>query len=651
MSLVLDMSSKTQTSLKNEARRLSDERWRAAFENSAIGIMMADVNGRLFAANRVFRNMLGYSEKELYQLTFLDITYEEDRHNNLKLVRELVEGKRRHFQIEKRYRCKDGALLWVRSNATLVPGEDGKQSFWFNVVEDITDRKRMEDELRLQIDRLRETETRLQAFFDNSPNLIFLKDRQGRYVYANRQFKKALRVTDEQIKGKRDDELFLPEQAAVFQTNDRRVFEARAPMEFEEMALQENGQHTSIVHKFPLFNGQGEIYAIGGIVTDITERRKEESARHSIEQRYRVMVETASDAVVCMDENGAILLANPATARVFGYEPAELTGKPLTVLMPEFLRKMHESGLRRYLATGQRHINWQGTELTGLRKNGQEFPVEISFGEVTADGHRIFTGFVRDISERKQAEELRASLQATQLELAQVSRLTTMGELAASIAHEVNQPLTAVTNNANACLRLLANSSLDPEVLRQVLEEIVSDGNRASAVLARIRAFIKKGPAVRQEVDINDVIQEVLALVGLELRKNRISVERQLTKTLPHVLADRVQLQQVLLNLIMNAVEAMAVVTDGRRMLSVQSQVDESGDVMVMVRDSGTGLGSEGDRVFNPFFTTKSNGMGMGLPISRSLVESHGGRLWATPNSPHGAIFSLTLPAAAGSPP
>ena len=535
--------------------------------------------------------------------------------------------------------------------ATLVPGEDGKQSFWFNVVEDITDRKRMEDELRLQIERLRETETRLQAFFDNSPNLIFLKDRQGRYVYANHQFKKALRVTDEQIKGKRDDELFLPEQAAVFQTNDRHVFEARAPMEFEEMALQEDGQHTSIVHKFPLFNGQGEIYAIGGIVTDITERRNEESARHHIEQRYRVMVETASDAVVCMDENGAILLANPATARVFGYEPAELTGKPLTVLMPEFLRKMHESGLRRYLATGQRHINWQGTELIGLHKNGQEFPVEISFGEVTADGHRIFTGFVRDISERKQAEELRASLQATQMELAQVSRLTTMGELAASIAHEVNQPLTAVTNNANACLRLLARRNLDPEDLQRALEEIVADGTRASAVIAQIRAFMKKTPTEKKELDINDVIQEVLALARRELSENRVLLELELTKALPHVLADRVQLQQVLLNLIMNAVEAMTAVTDRRRMLSVQSQVDESGDVMVMVRDSGTGLGSEGDRVFNPFFTTKSNGMGMGLPISRSLVENYGGRLWATPNFPHGAIFSLTLPAAAGSPP
>jgi C4-dicarboxylate-specific signal transduction histidine kinase len=270
---------------------------------------------------------------------------------------------------------------------------------------------------------------------------------------------------------------------------------------------------------------------------------------------------------------------------------------------------------------------------------------------MTADGHRIFTGFVRDISERKQAEELRASLHTTQLELAQVSRLTTMGELAASIAHEVNQPLTAVTNNASACLRLLARRNLDPEVLRRALEEIVADGARASTVIARIRAFIKKTPVEKKELDINDVIQEVLALARRELSENRVLLELQLTKALPLVLADRVQLQQVLLNLIMNGIEAMTAVTDRRRMLGVQTQVDESGDVLVAVRDSGIGLGSEGDHVFTPFFTTKASGMGMGLSISRSLVESHGGRLWATANSPHGAIFSFTLPPAAGGPP
>ena len=369
------------------------------------------------------------------------------------------------------------------------------------------------------------------------------------------------------------------------------------------------------------------------------------------EQGYRVMIETANDAVVCMDESGAILLANPATIEVFGYEPAELIGKPLTVLMPEFLRKVHDDGFRRYLATGQRHLNWQGTELTGLHKNGQEFPVEISFGEeVTADGHRIFTGFVRDISERKQTEELRASLHATQAELARVSRLTTMGELAASIAHEVNQPLTGITSNGSACLRLLANRNLDPEVLRRALEEIVADGTRASAVIARIRASIKKTPPEKQALDINEVIQEVLELAGHELRKNRILVECQLTNTLPLVPADRVQLQQVLLNLIINGIEAMTEVTERPRELWMQSQLDESGQVLIAVCDSGIGLGSEADRLFTPFFTTKANGMGMGLSISRSILEDSGGRLWAAPNSPHGAVFSFTLPAASESP-
>ena len=403
------MASITQPRMTNQARQQSDERWRAAFENSTIGIMMADVNGRLFAANRSFRKMLGYTESELYQLTFLDITFEDDRRTNLRLLRGLTEGKRQQYQIEKRYRCKNGALLWVRSNATLVSGMDGTGPFWLNVVEDITERKRMENELRLQILRLRETEMRLQTFFENSPNLIFLKDRQGRYVYVNREFKRALRVTDEQINGKRDDEIFSTEQAAAFQANDRRVLESGVPMEFEETALQEDGQHSSIVHKFPLLNDRGEIYAIGGIVTDITERKKEESARRFSDERYRVLVETANDAVLSIDETGAILFANQATTAVFGYDSTELIGTPLTVLMPEFLRRLHEAGLKRYLATGQRHINWQGAQLTGLRKSGQEFPVEMSLGEMTQNGRRIFTGFIRDISERKQAEEIRTT--------------------------------------------------------------------------------------------------------------------------------------------------------------------------------------------------------------------------------------------------
>jgi C4-dicarboxylate-specific signal transduction histidine kinase len=224
-----------------------------------------------------------------------------------------------------------------------------------------------------------------------------------------------------------------------------------------------------------------------------------------------------------------------------------------------------------------------------------------------------------------------------------------MGELAASIAHEVNQPLTAVVNNGSACLRLLANRNLEPEVLRRALEGIVADGTRASTVLARIRAFIKKEPAEKSQLDLNEVVREVLVLAGRELDEHQVSLDQQLAFNLPLVLADRVQLQQVLLNLIMNGIEALTGVTDRSRLLWVKSKVDEFGEVLVTVGDSGTGFGSEADRVFTPFFTTKANGMGMGLSISRSLVESHGGRLWATPNSPHGAVLSFTLPASDGS--
>jgi PAS domain S-box-containing protein len=380
----------------------------------------------------------------------------------------------------------------------------------------------------------------------------------------------------------------------------------------------------------------------------MADRQHAEEELISSEAKHRVIVEAANDVVVSMDERGTILLANPATRRVFGYEPDEIAGKPLTMLMPEMMRKLHENGFHRYLATGKRHVNWQGVELTAQGKDGREFPVEVSFGELTSGGHRVFTGFIRDISERKQAEEqLRASertLQMTQAELARVSRLTTMGELAASIAHEVNQPLTAVINNASACLRLLANRNLESEVLRRALEGIIADGTRASAVLARIRAFIKKEPAEKALLDINEVIQEVLVLAGRELDENQVLLDSQLTTDLPLVLADRVQLQQVLLNLIMNSIEALTAVTSRPRLLQVQSRIDETGDILVSVCDSGTGFDLEVDRVFSPFVTTKEKGMGMGLSISRSLVEGHAGRLWASPNSPHGAVFSFTLP-------
>jgi C4-dicarboxylate-specific signal transduction histidine kinase len=247
-----------------------------------------------------------------------------------------------------------------------------------------------------------------------------------------------------------------------------------------------------------------------------------------------------------------------------------------------------------------------------------------------------------DITERKRAEE---ALRQAQAELAHVTRVTTLGEMTASIAHEINQPLAAVVNNASACLRWLAGQAPNLEEARQSAALIIADGHRAGEIIGRIRALAKKSPPRKDWLDINETILEVTALARSEVQGNRVSLETQLADDVPLILGDRIQLQQVILNLIINAIEAMSGVNEGPRELLVGSGKDESRGVLVTVRDSGPGLDPESlDHLFTAFFTTKPQGMGMGLAISRSIIEAHGGRLWATLNAPRGAVFQFTLP-------
>jgi len=382
---------------------------------------------------------------------------------------------------------------------------------------------------------------------------------------------------------------------------------------------------------------------------EVAEREKAEAEvrelAKGLEAKIRRLVEANVVGIMMFNLDGAITEANAAFLHMVQFDREDLASGRVrwADLTPAEWRGRDERALVEIKATG----TVQPYEKEYLRKDGIRVPVMVG-GALFEGSQSEGVAFVLDLTQQKSAqerlEEARRALYTIQAELARVARVTTMGELAASIAHEVNQPLTAITNNGSACLRLLANRNLDPEVLKSALQEIVADGTRASAVITRIRGFLKKAPTEMCELDINDVIREVLTLAGHELQKNQVLLECQLSGALPRVRADRVQLQQVLLNLVMNGVEAMNGAPN--RTLSLESRTDESGNVLVAVRDSGTGLGSEVDRLFTPFFTTKTNGMGMGLPISRSLIESHGGRLWATANSPHGAVFSFTLPAA-----
>jgi C4-dicarboxylate-specific signal transduction histidine kinase len=247
-----------------------------------------------------------------------------------------------------------------------------------------------------------------------------------------------------------------------------------------------------------------------------------------------------------------------------------------------------------------------------------------------------------DITATKRAED---ELRKTQAELAHVTRVTMLGELTASIAHEVNQPLAAAVANAEACLRWLDRETPDIDKARRSVQWIMEDGRRASEVIRRVRALANKAEIAKAPLDINEVVREVITLVQRELFSRQVPLRTELAPALPTIPGDRVQLQQVIINLVMNGIEAMQSVTDRPRELLIRSRQDEKRLVLVSVTDCGIGISAENaDRLFNPFFTTKSSGMGMGLSICRSIVEAHGGRLWATANLPHGTTFQFTLP-------
>ena len=266
-----------------------------------------------------------------------------------------------------------------------------------------------------------------------------------------------------------------------------------------------------------------------------------------------------------------------------------------------------------------------------------------------ASGYFEFVGAVTDITERKRAEEelyqKEVCLREAQTELAHVSRVTTMGELAASITHEVNQPLAGIVTNANSSLRWLAGDSPNLAEAREAIRRIVRDGNRASEVVSRMRALFKKASTARERFDINAAIEEVVVMTQSEVRKNQVAIRKELATNLPPVVGDRVQIQQVLMNLILNAFEAMSTVESRERDLVIRTQRDEGDEVRVALQDSGIGLDPKNvERIFDAFHTTKSGGLGMGLSISRSIIEAHGGRLWAKANSPRGAAFEFTVP-------
>ena len=360
------------------------ERWRAVFENCSIGIAMAGIDGRLGATNSAFRKLMGFTE--------------EDLPAECSLFTELVKENGGDFKIEKHHRRKDGSLIWLNISVSLVPPYQGTSQIMIALIEDITERKRA-------VEAWHDSEKRFRTILDSGPNIIFLKDPEGRYLYVNKEFQRAFRVSQEQAEGKKDDEIFPHEQAAAFQANDIQVFQAAVPMEFEEVALQEDGLHTSIVQKFPLWNAEGKIYAIGGFVTDITQRKRAEKALKQSEERFRLLVEGVQDcAIFAMDPEGRVIAWNAGAERIKGYRAEEILGQHFSRFFEAADIERGEPEQELEMAAAAGHFETEGWR---VRKDGSRFWANVILTLIRDNDGKLlgFSKVTRDLTERKRFEQ------------------------------------------------------------------------------------------------------------------------------------------------------------------------------------------------------------------------------------------------------
>jgi PAS domain S-box-containing protein len=372
-----------------------------------------------------------------------------------------------------------------------------------------------------------------------------------------------------------------------------------------------------------------------GLQIEIAERKRGEA---TLRERADLL-DLTHDTIFVRDVSDVITFWNRGAEKLYGWTRGEAVGH----VSHQLMQTIFPTPLGEIRAELTRTARWEG-ELIHTRRNGTQVVVASRWAlQLDAEGKPLaILEANNDITERKRAEE---ALYTAQAELAHVARVATLGEMTASIAHEINQPLAAVVNNGNACMRWLAGEAPNLEEARSSTALIIADAHRASEIIRRIRALAKRNAPRNDRIDINETLLEVIALARGQVQQNRVSLNTQLSKDLAPIIGDRIQLQQVVLNLIINAIDAMVGVGDGPRELLIESHKDESLEVRVAVRDSGPGLDPNNlDRLFTAFYSTKPQGMGMGLAISRSIIEAHGGRLWAAANEARGAVFQFTLP-------
>jgi PAS domain S-box-containing protein len=629
----------TERKRAEEALRDREAKIRRLVDSNIIGIFIWDFDGRIIEANDEFLRMVSYDREDLVssRIRWADLTPPDWRErNNARIEQQKSSGRFEPF--EKEFTRKDGSRVPVLiGGATFEEG--GSEGVAF--VLDLTERKRAEDALREREAQLAEARRELRQMIDTIQIPVASYTAEAKRDFVNAAWKQYTGLSDEAALGTEWSVVAHPDHIATGEKMWRDAFATGEPWHTEERVRRADGQYRWFaIDRVAARDENGKIIKWYGTAYDIEERKRAEEALRESEHKLRQIIDTIPAHVVRYQPDGAADFMNQTFSEFVG--PGIGFDNLGSVVHPEDYPKRARDWDIHVAAAEPYDIEMRVRRADGVYRwhRSRRVPLRDANGEIVN-----WYGAGHDIDDQRRAEE---AYREAQLELAHANRVATVGQLTASITHEVNQPITAAVTYALAARRFL---SAEPPNLHEVddaLSLIVKEGNRAGEVVGRIRALIKKAPARKDAVAINDAIPEVIALTRPEAANNSVSVRTQLAEGLPPVQGDRVQLQQVLLNLIINAIEAMRDVGEAERELLISTR-NEADGVSVEVRDSGPGFAPAAlERVFEAFYTTKPGGLGLGLSICRSIIEAHNGRLWVSPNVPRGAIFGFTAPAHPG---